>query len=257
MCPIIPHPGGAGDGVECPPASVGDFAVSDDIVKKICGSAIFSPEELRCLLAAIAEADDVHRRLREVTASHQRDPSTGVGSEFYFQQRIRPELERYLDRERREHKSSYILGMLNVINLRSLNERLSYPVADDVVGALVRSVKSSLRSTDEIWRLPQPYTDCFGLLIRLTGDAPVLIDTILSSIPIRLQDKLPSNVTEVSGLGVGLVALGSHYDSVDVALAAAYDQLLQDKITQKQKRSLLYGPARTALTGTVALPEED
>ena len=133
----------------------------------------FKASELSARASAHASHKEAERRLRELQASHQTDPATGVGSRHYCLQR----LDQALSFARR-HGQPVSLVHLHLDGLHALSEDLGEPFAARAWSRLGELLQQSIRKEDTVYRTGSE-SFCFLLPATDGHGASVLRDRFI------------------------------------------------------------------------------
>lgn len=128
---------------------------------------------------------DVTRRKREVEKLEEqalRDPLTGIGNRRQFDDR----LEHALDRARRTGEALTVV-LLDVDNLKPINDRHGHPAGDEVLREVARRLENRLRDEDTVARIGG---DEFAMLLERTESTNWLRDRLLTCFeaPVELSE---------------------------------------------------------------------
>jgi diguanylate cyclase (GGDEF)-like protein len=174
---------------------------------------------LRVMAGRLSDAD-------RLLARYAPDPLTGLPGRRAFH-----DLYFRLAAGARRRDNSVILILMDVKNLRSINDEFGYGVGDDVLKTMAESLLESSRATDLVARFG---SDEFAILLIDAGpsDREMIVE--------RVNEKLSQLVTRRAlpvavRYDIGMAVAGEAPESVEVLLRSA------DNETQKMKKSKATG----------------
>jgi diguanylate cyclase (GGDEF)-like protein len=200
------------------------------------GNSIDKHQQIRNLLQSLEDPDvtqeqalQIARTLGEFSLElYDRlmiDPLTGVSSHEFFLNEIVPELSVYYSHpdQRRKDSKDYIIFVIDLNDLRVINNELGHAAGDEALRTLASILKASVRKYDWVVRHGDK-SDEFMVVVKVgTEDTEELKDVI--------QDRISVTTAALSTdiqFAVGY-AYASHYSSVDEVTKAADDAMYENK----------------------------
>jgi diguanylate cyclase (GGDEF)-like protein len=160
------------------------------------------------LLSALRRAAQRERELAHI------DYLTGAGNPRFFYQLAQVEIDRL---QRYQHP--FTVAYIDLDNLKTVNDRLGHGVGDQVLRAVVRSVKKNIRRTDSVARLGG---DEFALLLPETNQESARV--ALSKIQEDILEEMRINNWAVT-VSIGVLTCPVAPPSTD-ALVSMADELM-------------------------------
>jgi diguanylate cyclase (GGDEF)-like protein len=202
------------------------------------------------LLAFLAGVFSAHeRRVRSMLSDLSRiDPLTGL----FNRGQLYPTLEQEVRRTRRSERGFSVL-MVDVDGLKAVNDGLGHQRGDEVLRALGRSIRGSIRTVDSAYRyggdeflvlLPETdYSGAFVVAEKIRGEAE------------EMGFRLEAEGTSTS-VSIGLVSHPEDGGTADELVRAADRAMYNAKSLGKNQISGYPRPPRLAGPVAVAAPEE-
>ncbi|MBI4499055.1 MAG: diguanylate cyclase [Chloroflexi bacterium] len=186
-----------------------------DFLRVLRDSADLALGLLRVLAGRLHDAD---RRL----ARYAPDPLTGLASRRTFHDQYRR-----LAASAQRRQSGVVLLLLDVVNLKTINDRFGYAVGDEVLRTLADALVSATRGTDLVARYGG---DEFAALLvdAQPGDAKVVMERVRHQLAALAPRRgLPLAVH----YSIGIAASTSPPEAVDELLRAADQDMHRTKST--------------------------
>ena len=176
---------------------------------------------LRLLAGRLSDAD-------RLIARYAPDPLTGLPGRRAFH-----DLYHKLTAGARRRGSGVILLLIDIENLRGINDTHGYTVGDDVLRATAEALKQALRTTDLIARYG---SDEFAVLLVETdaSDRDQIIERVNEHLAkLTLRQELPAGIH----YDVGIAVSGQAPESVDGLLRQADEEIQKKKAKKAQTAS--------------------
>lgn len=152
-------------------------------------------EEYVLRVSRLAEQAALERRVRELTFLATHDDRTGLLRPLTFEQRLAEHVS-----AAQRHHFALALAILDLDHFGQLNKRFDHVVGDEVIAAVGRCIRATLRTEDIGGRLGG---DEFAVVLPYTGrvDAAHVVGRLLERIrevPRQLGDLVPGGPLELS-----------------------------------------------------------
>jgi len=149
------------------------------------------------------------------------DPLTGLFNRYHFEAALKREVARCL-----RHGAKLSLLLLDVDQLKAVNDRWGHQVGDRVLGGVARAIQESLRGTDVASRYGG---DEFAIILPDT-DAPagrIVAERICKNVRVPIGEEVEPGVAAEVTVSGGLAALPLAITAAsEVQLIVAADQAL-------------------------------
>jgi two-component system cell cycle response regulator len=178
------------------------------------------------LLRENAELKQQLAELQEFRTLAYKDPLTGLWNRRYFDERLSEEV----DRTRRSQTRQLSLMVIDVNDLKTLNDAGGHAEGDRALRAVATFLRSHLRAHDVCCRAGG---DEFAVILPDVGHeaAEILTARLRKTMAWETPDRALS-----VGLSVGYASLGAEILSPDGLLRAADRAMYRDKSHQKRRR---------------------
>jgi diguanylate cyclase (GGDEF)-like protein len=197
-----------------------------------------APLSVKDLLRENADLRHELARLEVYRALAYRDELTGLWNRRYFTERLTEELSR----SRRQPKRHFSVMMIDVNDLKSINDSYGHPEGDLVLRWVAEFLERSLRTHDVLCRVDG---DEFAVIlpeIGAVGSAPLLTRLRMA------LSQAPTDAPFSIGLSFGIADYPDDGITCDELVRVADDEMRLDKRRQKNaaEGSLLAGPLAAA-----------
>ena len=197
-----------------------------------------APLSVKDLLRENADLRHELARLEVYRALAYRDELTGLWNRRYFTERLTEELSR----SRRQPKRHFSVMMIDVNDLKSINDSYGHPEGDLVLRWVAEFLERSLRTHDVLCRVGG---DEFAVIlpeIGAVGSAPLLTRLRMA------LSQAPTDAPFSIGLSFGIADYPDDGITCDELVRVADDEMRLDKRRQKNasEGSVLAGPLAAA-----------
>ncbi|MBI3979870.1 MAG: diguanylate cyclase [Chloroflexi bacterium] len=201
-----------------------------EFLQVLQGSSDLAIALLRVLSRRLADAD-------RLLARYAPDPVTGLASRRAFYDQYRA-----LAAGARRRRTSVLLLLLDVVNLKTINDRFGYAAGDEVLRTVADALKEVTRSTDLVARYGG---DEFVVLLADVG--PKVAELVAARVERRLSEIIPRRgLTAAVQCSIGMAFSLTPPDTVDTLLREADQDMLRKKGEQPRPPDQADGrPTRT------------
>jgi diguanylate cyclase (GGDEF)-like protein len=173
-----------------------------------------------------------NKLLKEQTCQ---DHLTGLPNIRYLEEHIKPQIEEHIKHqnipEKRKSGQSLVLGVIDMENLKVINDTMGHDVGDDALNCMANALRGSIRPEDEVGRMGG---DEFYALLRINDTGTDEIEDIMLDFNDRLHHQLGvfNNGNTPLFASIGYVQLDGNL-SYEEAKKLADERMYQNKRDHK------------------------